>query len=431
VAGIAMCTTITATTINPNIVKAIPGIERIIQLFKNNGTGESLEKYTEFSTSVQMSKSDNGITVSLEDVIVDDNKFLLTLIVEGDKLIGDNISVEVRPTINEEPITTVHSTTKKLDDNKIAIMTTGNTSNIPLDDEVNLQILIGGILLYTPNFKEINGHWEMNVNVKKQEALKHSFVNNNEETILLDDIKIKTGDLIVSKLGATVKISGNIGAGKNKETFSKIKYMIKSDKGQDLIINEFDGKIDTSTGDFYATLEILSDIRDCKYVEIIPVTFHGYSQFKDGENGYTLCGLTPSGNNELEPEIITIDKINYIMDKEKTFVSLEKLIGNIVEVNNTTKLTIKNVENIDNETKITLQHEGLLEGYDIHNLTFVDSTLNVYRQEKHEDMTVSYGKDEITIALPKLDENKKYKVGMLKRPDYKIYEESKIKLDLE
>ncbi|MPQ42677.1 DUF4179 domain-containing protein [Clostridium tarantellae] len=431
VAGIAVCTTLTATTINPNIVKAIPGMKKIIQLFKNDGNGESLEKYIEFSTSLQMSKTDNGITVSLEDVVVDDNKFLLTLIIEGDKLIGDNIAIEVRPKINEEPIIDVRSTVKKLGDNKVAVITTGNTSNIQLNDEANLQILIGGVLLYTPTFKEINGDWKMNVKVKKQEALKHSFVNNNEETMLLDDIRIKTGDLIVSKLGVTIKLKGNVGTEKNKEDFSKIKYMIKNDKKQDLIIDIIDGKINPSTGDFYATLEILSDISDSKYLEIMPIIFNDYNQFKDGENGYTLCELVPSENTKLYSEIITIDKIHYIIDKEKTFVSLDELIGTTIEINNITKVTIKNIENINDETKITVQHEGILDSYDIHNLTFIDSELNAYRQEKHENITVFYGKDETTIAIPKLDNNKKYKIGFFKRPDYKIYEKNKVRLDLE
>lgn len=429
VAGITMGITLTAGIINPDIVKAIPGAERIIELFKGDRVSRSIDEYKDFTTDVKMSKSHRGITVTLEDVVIDDNKFLSTLIVEGDKIVGDEIDVEVRPVVNGEPILGGNSFVKRLDENKVAVMTTGNLSNIKLEDNIDLKINIGGVLTWNPEFKEINGDWEMSVKVKKQEALKHSFVNNSEKTISVEDMNIKTGELIISKLGTTLKLSGNQGKGKTKEAFQKIIYMIRDDKGHEFITDMIDSKVNPDTGDFDVSIEILSKFTDSKYLEVIPVMYDGSSQFKDGENGYILCQLTPSDNN-VEEEILHKGDFNYIIDKARKFVSLKELVGNTIEVNNNTKVTIKNIEDIEDGTKITLETKGSLDNYDINNLMVIDSDFNIHKKSEDSSSVFIDTSNEISIIMPKLDGNKKYKAGLLKRRDSKIYEDDKVRLEL-
>lgn len=430
VAGIAMGVTLIAGIMNPDIVNAIPGAERIIELFKEDRAGKPIDNYKNYTTAVKMSKSDNGITVTLDDVVIDDNKFLSTLIVEGDKVVGDKIEVEVRPQVNGEPLSGSNSSVKRLGDNKVAVMTSGNTSDIKLGENIDLKVSIGGVLTRNPDFKEINGDWEMDVKVKKQEDLKHSIVNNNEKTMSGEDMKIKTGELIVSKLGATLKLSGNQGTGKVKETFQKIGYVIRDDKGQEFITDIIDSKVNPDTGDFELSIEILSKFTDSKYLEVIPVIYEESSQFKDGENGYTLCQLTPSVNNEKEEEILPIGKFNYIIDKARKFVSLKELVGNTIEVNNNTKVTINNIEDIEDGTKITLETKGLLDNYDINNLMVIDSDFNIHKKSEDSSILFTDSSNKISIIMPKLDGNKKYKAGLLKRPDSKIYEDDKVRLEL-
>ena len=87
-AGIIVAGTTMAGMINPELVSAIPIVGDVFEYFNDGVYKQASDKYEELGKDVNVTIEDNGVKVTLNKVIIDDNILVASLLVESDKFIG-------------------------------------------------------------------------------------------------------------------------------------------------------------------------------------------------------------------------------------------------------------------------------------------------------------------------------------------------------
>ena len=157
----------TVGIINPNVVKAIPGVQSIFNLVNYNNIGENLDIFEQFSTSVNKTINKNGIKITIDEIAIDNNTLAITSIIEGNNL-KENHGYMGSIKLNGKSLNTYGSKDKKVD-NKLMMVTTANISDLELSNNVEVDLNIVWV-------DDVKGPWDFKFKVNKTDKPTNSKV---------------------------------------------------------------------------------------------------------------------------------------------------------------------------------------------------------------------------------------------------------------
>lgn len=430
--------------VNPNVVKAIPGVQSIFKLISYNQNGEMLSKYEKFSTSVNKTVEKNGIKVTINEITIDDNSLAITSTVEG-KNLNEHTTEMGQINLNGQMLQSYGSKNKKINENEIVVVTYANVSDIKLSDSIDVEI-------NTIWISDVKGPWNFKFTVPKADKQSKSKIIPLDKTIKIPNSTLKLDKLVISPLGNTINYSGVY----NKENPSMrtgvFDFIVMDDKGR-MLQAEGNGGVSSNKG-YEGKIQITDDLSNIKSITVVPILkiFGIMDKEINGINCEILQTTLNSENFNVPQESITkvrpatneekskgyvLDKVTHLynIDKAREFVSLDKLVNQKIKVGKNITATIKNIEATDKYTKLTFQLEGngVYRPQNINSAVIIDEKYNDIERAEDGDSSVQEDiKDRIvSIKLPPIDKTKKYKIALPTVNEPEILDQYKVKIDLE
>ncbi|MBS6042164.1 MAG: DUF4179 domain-containing protein [Clostridium baratii] len=419
VAGMAFVITAGVITVKPELVEAIPGVSNVFEIFK----GRENYKYKEYAKGMEFVKEDNGVSIKLQEIAMDERKFVATFIAEGEEVYGNNIDVEINTNLEGVDASTSSREVIRLDKNKVAVLYSMDISDGNLNDIINTTVNCGGIIR---DGDELNGNWEMKFKFNRDDILVNTKNIKVDRDINFSNEILKIEDLMISPLGSTLNISFKSNSN-DKDNIGKFHYIIKDDKGRFLNSYPISGVVNEEDGRKYIRLDIADDITDSKYINVIPVkTEDGniYREYGEGKDSRLLNSTIGSGNEIIK--IKTKDNFGYYNINKKEFYKLEELVGKEIKVNKTNSIVIKNI----NDNEMTVKINGYYDRKNLSGFEFIDEDLNVFDMgSEASGLSVDDKSGEITFKIPALDKSKKYNIAFPAILDLEYSDSEEIKIN--
>lgn len=444
VAAVACVIVITTSVgiIRPDIVKAIPGIQSIFKLICYGNTGESFERFEQFSNSVNKSVERNGIKITIDEIVIDDNALAITTTEKG-KNLKENMELNCKINLNGKRVGSFSTKQKKVNDNTITTVIYANISDLDLSNSVNVD-------LNTMWFGNVMGPWNFKFQVSKSEKPTSSRVVKLNKSIKLPNSTLKIDNIAISPLGNTLNYSGYYDKTNKSMGNGIFDFVVMDDKGRILQTTAGGGLM--SDKKYNGQIEILNDLSGVKSVTVVPILKYCGVKFKNiNKFRYPILQTTINSTDfGIPQETITksrkvtekekssgyaFDKVFHVfnIDKTRAFSSIDGLVGQVIKVGNNTIL-IKDIKASKNETKITFKIEGN-GSYNYRNFddtVIIDENFNDFEKAEDADTSVLENVDEgiVSIKLPPIDKTKKYKIALPIIDEPQIEEQYKINIDL-
>lgn len=465
-AALVVVSITTAGIINPEIVSAIPIINRVFEYFNDTGMGYNVDKYKELGKVINETIDKDGVKITLDQIIIDDNNLMASFTVESEVLGGyenkNNPGDFFRPNfnlkVNGETPSSWGQTVTIINETKGAVVLKADISNIKLNEEIKLDLGIRGIERGWDILSE--GNWEYNIKTIK-DIKSESYTGDRS-------IKVDEGELWVDSLNKTqltnrLVIKGKYNGEINSEIeLSRLSYLIKDNNGNELYTEGLGGFSDRK-GNYQTELEILNDLSNVKYIEIIPLKDDRLilrdvecAQIRDLNGSKTtqsdemkiqvpllICTNDSASEINRKEEFISrepdqeqlksgygLSIVPYYLniDRSKAFLSIDDIVEKEIKVNNTDKVTITNIDTNDKYTKINMKIDG---SYDYRNL----SRLVIFDEDMKDTCTwegnagpvlENMETKEVSYKLGPIDKNKKYTIAIPMAKELKYNEENKI-----
>ncbi|MBL4931382.1 DUF4179 domain-containing protein [Clostridium paridis] len=434
VAGIALIFTTIVFIAKPDLAKAITNPSSILKMLsEKRNYGEPMPKFEDFSTSLSKSIEKNGVKVTINEIAIDDNMIAVSSTVEG-KGIKNRLSyVDWMIKVNGMYPQSCSGDDQAISDDKVVSATYSNIAEMKLPDEVQVELSSGSI-------DNVVGPWNFKFTISKTESKKSSKIIEINKKIDLPESTLNIKNLIISPFGNTINIEGinkttdvQYKKGPGAYRMSEVKRYIVLDENGNPLMTKSDGASSNDTG-YEEKLGILGDISNLKNITIIPIVDEKGIDVKkiDGINTFILqCTInsddfknTPQENIDKKRNATDKEKkdgyaydevVNsYNMDKSRTFVPIDKLINQRIQVNDSSSVIIKNVEANDKGTKLTFKINGDYNYFNINSAYIIDESFNT--TSRAEDGIIGKVEDVnnkiISIVLPPIDKSKKYKIAL-------------------
>ncbi len=425
--------TVVTSFTNPTLVRAIPVVGKILDFF----VGESINNVKENSLVIGKSVKDKGVTFTLEETAMYSRKLVATFKVQGEVLRNDIVDIEVRGRVDGGGISSSSSKMKRIDESTMVVLFEGNLTDININENINLEFYIGGILL---DKKEINGDWKISTTVDRAKIEVPSKEIKSSEKINVKGYKFALDNLISSSIGNSITMKSKFEeydfSNKSEieilnnwsEIFNNMEYIFIDSLGKILLTENVEGTGNLSIMESTAENIIYGDISYSDYVDIIPV-IKGMD-YKD-ENGMLVSQCISSSSNPKFEKVFKNGQY-YNVDKENSFLKLEELKGKSIQVNSRDSIVIKDIESTNTYAKITMKVDGY---YDVRKLGFVeiiDEDFNEYHYEGGSSGAIveDSRKKEVSVTLAPLNNVKKYAIALPKTKDINLNEVEKIRVDL-
>lgn len=426
---------------NPEIVQAIPGVGSIFKLIDYDRMGRNLSAYEKFATSINKSVENNGIKVTIDEIAIDDNSMVITSTIEGEGLQEERGSISPNIEINGEHVGSYDSKDKKISDKKFVSVITSNISEFTLDRSVNIHLRMGSI-------GNMRGDWEFKFNVTKMNNISNSKTINLDRSIKTPNSTLTLNKLTISPLGNTINYSGKYDSTNKSQRDGIYNFIVIDENGKILDAGELGGGFGEE--EYEGKIAIFDDLSSVKSLTVVPVFKEWGVKRQDIDYlGRTMLQTTISDNST--QELITIRRAAtkeekakgyvpneviylYNIDKERIFMPLSQLINQTIKVSDNNSVTIKNIEATDEYTKLTFKLEGN-GAYDYGNINeavILDEDYKDTGRAEDGDRAVMENQAEkiVSIKLPAVDKDKKYKIAIPMITEPEIDDRYKIEIDL-
>jgi len=444
-AAVVIASISVAGIINPEIVSAIPIVNRVFGYFE----GYSIDKYQELGEVINQTIEKNGTKITLDQILVDDNIFMASITVESEALKGfdsnnknpeDFFYPDFELKINGERSKNWRSKVKIINETKgVAILEAG-IGDIKLENDLKIDLDIGGIERAGKTIA--NGKFKYNIKTTKGIE---SQIYKSDRKIKVDGGEIWVDSLIKTPVTNSLIIKGKYENGTNEtnELFN-LKYLVRDNNGNELIIESLGAESD-SNGNFKREMNIENDLTNVEYIEV--VLTNGNEIVKRDINGREVNLLVTTNNLTDEvntkEEIISrkptenelksgyaLDAVQYYLniDRSKAFMSIDELKGKIINVNDSDSVVITNVEVDDEYTKVSMKINGSYDYNNLSSLVIFDEDMNdTGIWEGHRGVVLENPETkEFSMKLRAIDKTKKYTIAIPMTDEVKYDEENKI-----
>lgn len=444
-AAVVVASITVAGVINPEIVSAIPIVNRVFGYFE----GYSIDKYQELGEVINQTIEKNGTKITLDQIIVDDNMFMASITVESDDLKGfdrnnndqgDFFYPDFELKINGEGPRSWGSKVKIINETKGVAILEADIGDIKLEEDLKIDLDIRGIERSGKII--VNGKFKYNIKTTKGIE---SEIYTGDKKIKVDGGEFGVDSLIKTPLTNKLTIKGKYENMSNE--IGKIlgfQYLVNDNNGNRLIADTSGGNIKPN-GEFEEGINIENDLTNVEYIEVLLT--NGNEMVKREINGreVNLLVTTDSLTGEVnrKEEIISrkptenelksgyaFDAVQYYLniDRSKAFMSIEELKGKIINVNYSDSVIITNVEVDDEFTKVSMKINGSYDYNNLSSLVIFDEDMNdTAIWEGHRGVVLENPETkEFSMTLRAIDKIKKYTIAIPMTNEIKYNEESRI-----
>ncbi|MGL5084721.1 MAG: DUF4179 domain-containing protein [Clostridium sp.] len=440
--------------INPEIVSAIPIVNRVFGYFDNSGLGFTTNKYEELGEVINKTIEKNGTKITLDQILVDDNTFIASFTVESEALRGfedlknpgDFIKPDIRLSINGDSPRSWDDAVTIISETKGAVLLKADISTMNLKDNLEIDINIRNIDRGHDTL--VKGNFEYKIKTKK--GIK-SETYTGDKKLKVDGGENWVDSLVTTQVSNVLTINGTCESGSNKigELFN-INYKLRDNNGNELITSS--GGVSISPeGNYQSRINILSDLSNVEYIEVFQFNGNERQTIKkeiDGRQQQLLISTANSIDDiNRKEEIISrepneeelnsgyaADSVTHYLniDRSKSFMSIDDLKGKVIKTSDNSNVTITNVEANDKATKITMKINGSYNYQNLSSLVIFDEDMNdTSGWEGHRGAIIeNIDNKEFSMTLGPIDKNKKYTIAIPMINDIKFDEDNKIVVNL-
>lgn len=370
----------------PIVARDLPVVGSVFQFLSENNIID--KDYIAYKVNLNVSKSSNGVEITINDIVYDGVQLALGYTVKSEKdLKTDPFIFKSNIRINGKTVNTGSGASGLFKDSKayigVAYINLGNSSsintsagNIKIPNEflINLDIreLVG----------EIKGNWDFKFKVSKEKInLKSKEIKTDIDLSALRP-GLKVNEIILTPINTVIKTSENFNEGFYGD---KGGYLIYDDKGRKLNYKSGSGEGSQKSKIYNNQFIYNSVFEDTQVINIIPyTTVKEFMQKKNNETGSTLLDMKEVPINLNNNTIIDegklgeykITKIDF--QKDKTLIYYE--CSDLLNLLSNSKLWI-----VDNTNKEYAFYDGIV----------------------REDQP---GSNKYIAELQNLDKNKSYKI---------------------
>lgn len=448
-AGVMVVGVTLAGVVNTELVSALPLIGDVFEYFDNGTYKQNLGKYEELGKVINTTDEDDGVKVTLNKVIVDDNIFMASLYIESDKLMGydelrspqDFVNADFNIKINGKHPSSYGSNVTIVDERTAAIILEVNVDDINLGDEVDIKLGIDYI--NRGREKIASGNWEFKIKAEKGTDLSAYEVN--------ESLNLKAGDVNIEKLVKSDLTNRLVFSGTTTNSIefgmTYKEFIVRDNTGKILMVEQNSGSV-MNDGKYNFSYDILDDLNNVEYIEVIKAeggkTVDKYvnnfprSLLKATSIDETITNRT----NEMISRKPTEDELkdgyaletvdyNLDIDRNTAFESIGDLIGNEIAVNSTDKVIIKDIKLKDGYTEVVMKIDGNYDYRLLGSVVLFDEEMNDSCAFEGSVTTLTDIEEKIvTVKLTEIDDNKKYTIAIPVVTDLVVDENQKVIIEL-
>lgn len=429
VAAAAVMAVISIGVAVPAVAKNIPALKSIIQAI--NSTSDNLGEYERYSKIVNKSVTDNGITLTINEVLCDESTLMIGYTIKSEKNIKEIVKTgkeyieTAEKDANYMPFTLIRSL--KID-GKPTQSSSGEDGKY-LDDHtyINAETMnigeksLPNVFKVDLDVKDIygtKGNWSFKFSVSKDEILKNTKIFKPNTKVKFPDVTIDVEKVSFTPINTCIKITGKYNkeeykdVDKRKELFNQEAMMgnmfydqwfILDDKNEEIVQKGYSGGEikNSSSNDFYYDFKFVSSNKIPKYLTVIPCRFN----YSINNNGKTVPPIYKNINGTYPIELS------------------QGKMG---------KLIIKEIKFEKDKSIVKYTAEGQAPFWQAKNLFILDDENKEVRTKDNNFSAKRDGNNinDYIMEFEPLDKNKKYKIGTNDLGDWEIRTDLKFKIDL-
>ncbi|MGL4761655.1 MAG: DUF4179 domain-containing protein [Sarcina sp.] len=429
-AGLACVITTGIGVVNPKFVSAVPGLNKVMESFHKEIFGGSLEKYSDISTIVGSTVIDNGVSITFEEFVFDENNLMATLMVTGEKIenFKTGITYVNGSFIADGSEMGVESKVQMINPTTAMVILEQNIAKENIADNSKIKLEVRNIT--GDGAEPLEGKWDFAIEGEKTKG-----------TRIKSDVQVETSEgslnikeVVMTDISTTIIMRGQTDNPTKSEydndgsRIQSIEFVAKDDKGNVYTIDDLDNGLNTRTGELDRVLTIRGDLTDAKYIEISEKV-GGKIIDKEIEGVYPAL-LQFNGEGKFEEKIITRkptkeeleqgyggENVNHFVNISNEFKTLDDIIGDKIEVSKSQFIEITNIEDTELGTKFTFKTDGVYDYHNLAQLQVFDEEMNdmINGEDYRKYRAIEDEKNHVySITIESLDRNKKYTVGIPK-----------------
>ncbi|WIY62787.1 DUF4179 domain-containing protein [Bacillus arachidis] len=210
----------------PTYAGGLPIVGDIFRFLDNGRTG-LYENYKEFSTELNMTRENNGIKITINDVISDGRSVSITYSMESEQDLGDDPIILGGLEIMEAGGGTGSSQISKVADKKYVGMATTTHHSSNKKDKINLRWNIDKIEIPDKK-KEIKGNWNFALTVKAMDSKEKTISGSSEK----EGVKVNMEKVAVSPISFILYYNQEVSKNTRKEWDAvDVELEVKDDLG--------------------------------------------------------------------------------------------------------------------------------------------------------------------------------------------------------
>ena len=381
----------------PEVAKALQEMTQSFNAFSAHLFGEPTGRFQEVAKMIGVSEVDEETTITLDEVVLDDNLLMMALTVESDFLAGyeklnenDFFNLDYYLFVNGKKTMANSPKVRQIDEKTGAIIIEASMGYLHLPDEVTIDLRISQL---TRGFESLKGKW--NFKFKASKLLGGERLN-PDATIEYERTMISANQVVKSQLANTIYMS--VEGESADDVFYELGDLVIKGSNEELYdVDDVQGSFDSEKKEATFKLRVNSNWSDLEWIEIYPRTTEPYRYIVKDNIHYQIYQTPNTQVIDDEYQAITrkptdqelasgfaLDEVIYYLNLQKSteFKILTEFIGEEIWVNSTEKVMIEDIELMEDEVKIIFRLPDTYWPHNLSSLVLFDEELNDYARRE-------------------------------------------------
>lgn len=418
----------------PEVAKALQEMTQSFNAFSAHLFGEPAGRFQEVAKMIGVSEVDEETTITLDEVVLDDNLLMMALTVESDFLAGyeklnenDFFNLDYYLFVNGKKTMANSPKVRQIDEKTGAIIIEASMGDLHLPDEVTIDLRISQL---TRGFESLKGKW--NFKFKASKLLGGERLN-PDATIEYERTMISANQVVKSQLANTIYMS--VEGESADDVFYELGDLVIKGSNEELYdVDDVQGSFDSEKKEATFKLRVNSNWSDLEWIEIYPRTTEPYRYIVKDNIHYQIYQTPNTQVIDDEYQAITrkptdqelasgfaLDEVIYYLNLQKSteFKILTEFIGEEIWVNSTEKVMIEDIELMEDEVKIIFRLPDTYWPHNLSSLVLFDEELNDYaRREGQSVMAVEDQSQGLySVRIDYIDTSKAYTIAIPLMPE--------------
>lgn len=416
VAGLGIVFLVGVGATNPSLAENIPVLNSIIQ--KLNDNYDNASEYSKYSQIVGTSITDNGVTLTINEVLADEERLIISYTIKGDQKLNDTTFASITDNLRingKRTNTSGGSLGESVDDytyvgsDEISLDLFSSKSSEKSKNDLAIKLKIRDIL-------GVKGKWDTSFSISKEEISKNTTVLRPNKELDFPDSIVNINKVTLSPLGTYISLGGKYKENRDADSnniFGFDYWVAFDDKGVELVPKGVGGGSSDSTK-FHSQMTYDKLSHDSKHLTILPLDVipsagGGVSIDADGKE-------TPIATKTKKPK-----EISHVIDGNYPIELPQGKMGKII---------IKDIVTEGDVTTVKYSARGIAPYTQASSLYIKDETGKDIIPSSYDIREDEKKPNDFALKFKSLDPSKKYTIYTTDFSNYEIREDLKFKLKL-